>query len=76
MLVLAVPYRPVVQRGGDGLVGHRLEVLDLRVHGDRPENDVRDLCHSEDLLIDIQECDIASPATGSPILRNLDFCHF
>ncbi len=47
----------------------------LRVHGDRPEHDVGHLGHAEDLLVDVEEGDIAASATGSPILRYLDLCH-
>ena len=65
VLVLAVADRAVEERDVDAAVGHRLDVLVLEVHGDRPEHDVGRRGDLEDLLVDVENRRVA-PAAAAP----------
>ena len=65
----------VEQGGGDGLVGHRLDVLVFEVHRHGPEDDVHRLDDAEDVLGQVNDGFFAASARGAPVEGDFGFRH-
>ena len=66
-LLFGGPDGPVEERGGNGLVGHRLDALVLEVHRYGPEDDVHRCDDAEDVLGQVNDGFFAASARGAPI---------
>ncbi len=69
LLVLAVADPAREEADVDGAVRHRLDVVVLGVHHRRPEDDVHRRGHVEDLLVEVEDGDVAAAARGGPVHR-------
>jgi hypothetical protein len=67
MLVFGIPDGAVEQTQGDFPVGHRLDVFIFVIQGYRPEHDVEEIRNGQDMFLDVNDCDFAAAAGGSPV---------
>ena len=73
LLLLAGADGAVEQRGDDGLVRHRLDMLLLEIHRHGPEDNIHRLEHAEDVLGKIHDGFFATAARGAPVEADFGF---
>ena len=71
LLVLGVADGAVEDGQVQLLVGHGLDVAVLPVRGDGPEPDVGQGGHVQEELVGVEDRDVAAPAGGTPVERDL-----